>query len=196
MDALRVLRQFVLIKSAEGRSNEIRGYVTGQLSRFSKAFHVEPEVLRNALASVSDDEALARKLLETIARAEHILRQERKMKRAREAQATASTLAKAAQWKGERAMLDMPSLLLCALTRRNDLLVFISADHFTVSVYMGPLLDLARIARARVSMTGWVDNHGLHIRWATGGLNLRSQDDAKGDRIVLFLPPMSSIIAA
>ena len=196
MSALRVLRRYILIKSAEGRANEVRGYVADEIVRFSKAFHVEPETLMSALDSVPDDEALACKLLETIFKAESILRKQRKEERARAAQVAASAHARAARWQGERAILDMGALLAHTLTRRNDLLVFICEGAFSVGVFMAPLLDLAKIARVQADLTGWVDRHGLHLRWASGGLNLRSQEDEDAERIVLVLPPMSNVIAA
>lgn len=197
MNALRVLRRFILIKSAEGKAEEIRGYVLDQLPRFAEAFHVTPEILLDALASVQDDELLATKLLETIMKAEGILREQRRDERTRAAQASASAIASMAFWKGDRIMVDMPSLLASVLTRRDDLLVFSVEGGFTVGVYMAPLLDLAKIARARADLHGWVDRTGLHLRWRTGGLNLRSQEeDEDADRIVFVLPPMPAVVAA
>lgn len=196
MKALRDLRRFVLVKSAEGNQSEIRLYVTQNLQRLSSAFHVKPQTLLTATASIKDDGALACKLLETIMRAEGIIRQQRKESRALAAQASATALASCVQWDGERALIDMPSLVSSALTRRNDLLVFTCEGEFTVGVYMAPLLDLAKIARARDDLSGFVDRDGLHLRWRTGGLNLFPQQDAKAERIVVQLPPMPAVIAA
>lgn len=196
MNALRVLRRFILIKSAEGKAEEIRGYVLEQLLRFAEAFHVEPRTLLDALGSVEDDELLATKLLETIMKAEGILREQRRDERSRAAQASANAIASMAFWTGDRIMIDMPSLVASVLTRRDDLLVFSVEDGFTVGVYMAPLLDLAKIARAREDLHGWVDKNGLHLRWRTGGLNLRSQEDKEANRIILPLPPMPSVVAA
>jgi hypothetical protein len=196
MKALRDLRRFILIKSAEGNQAEIRAYVTHYLQGLSVAFHVQPQTLLDAMTSVRDDGALACKLLETIMRAEGIIRKQRKEKRYRAAQASATALASCVQWKGEHALVDMPSLLSSALTRRNDLLVFTCEEQFTVGVYMAPLLDISRIARTRTDLSGWVDRKGLHLRWRTGGLNLRSQEDPDADRIIVFLPPMPAVVAA
>lgn len=196
MNALRVLRRFILIKSAEGKAEEIRGYVLEQLPRFAEAFHVEPRTLLDALGSVEDDELLATKLLETIMKAEGILREQRRDERTRAAQASASAIASVAFWKGDRVMIDMPSLVASVLTRRDDLLVFSVEGGFTVGVYMAPLLDLAKIARARADLHGWVDRTGLHLRWRTGGLSLRSQEDAEAERVILPLPPMPAVVAA
>ena len=61
---------------------------------------------------------------------------------------------------------------------------------------MAPLLDLSKIARARTDLTGFVDKHGIHLRWKTGGLNLRPQDDAKAERIFVHLPARVPAVAA
>src|ERR1700730_3062788 len=52
MKAPRDLRRFILIKSAEGNQAEIRSYVTHHLQPLSLAFHVEPQTLVDAMASV------------------------------------------------------------------------------------------------------------------------------------------------
>lgn len=195
MKALRDLRKFILIKSAEGHQREIRHYVADNLQRLSIAFRVPPRVLIDAVQGTRDDGALACKFLETILRAEGLIRQQRKEARARAAQASADALASCVQWKNERAMIDKPSLLSSALTRRNDLLVF-TCEQFTVGVYMAPLMDLARIARARSDLTGWVDSKAVHLRWRTGGLNLFPQIDPKAEKIIVHLPPMPAVIAA
>ena len=56
----------------------------------------------------------------------------------------------------------MPSLFASALSRRDDMLVF-TGEAFTVAVYQAPLLDLAKIARVRADLSGWVDRDGLHL---------------------------------
>jgi len=78
----------------------------------------------------------------------------------------------------------VPAILSSVLTKRDDLIVFAS-DGFTTSVYQAMLFDLARLKRRDLS--GFVDSKGLHIRWRTGGLNLRSQVDPHADRVVMNL---------
>ncbi len=195
MKALRDLRRFILIKSAEGNQAEIRDYLSDNLQRLSVAFHVPPHVLIDAVEGVKDDGALATRFLETIMRAEALIRQTRKQTRARAAQASADALGAAVEWRGDQALVDMPSLLASTLTRRSDLLVF-TCNQFTVGVYMAPLLDLSKIARARVDLSGYVDRNGCHLRWRTGGLNLLSQEDAQAEKIIVHLPPMPAVIAA
>lgn len=145
--------------------------------------------------STQYERALAERLLETILRAETVLRKDRKDRRASTAQAAAATLASTVRWQGEKALVDMPCLLASALTRRQDMLVF-TGDDFTVSIPMAPLLDLSRIARARVDLTGFVDRDGIHLRWRTGGLNLRSQVDPKAEKVIVHLPPRVPAVAA
>lgn len=195
MKAFRELRRFILIMSAEGRQAEIRSYVTEHVQRFALAFNVPPQTLLRAMKSVPDDGVLATRFLETMMKAEDLLRAKRKERRARTAQASADALATCVQWNGKRALIDMPSLLSSALTRRNDLLVF-TCDQFTVGVFMAPLLDLARIARARADLAGYVDSRGVHLRWRTGGLNLFPQIDPKAHKIIVHLPPMPAVVAA
>jgi hypothetical protein len=196
MKVLRDLRRFILTKSAEGNHAEVRSYITENIDAVACAFHVPAETIMGALESVPDDAALAAKFLETTQRAEALLRQHSRDIRARSAQASAEALASAVQWQGDRAHVDVPSLFSSALTRRDDLLVF-TCDAFTVSVYMAPLLDLARLQRVREDVSGWVDKDGLHLRWGRGGggLNLRPQQDPDAAKVVLSLPPKAAIAA-
>jgi hypothetical protein len=197
MKTLRDLRRFILAKSTEGNQAEIRAHVSDNLDAVASAFHVSAETIVGALESVYDDAALATQLLETIRRAEVVLREHRRDSRTRSAQASAEALATAVQWQGDRAHVDMPSLFASALTRRDDLLVFTCEDVFTVGVYMAPLLDLAKIHRVQGGVSGWVDAEGLHLRWGrAGGLHLRPQEDADAAKVILALPSPASVIAA
>jgi len=65
-----------------------------------------------------------------------------------------------------------------------------------VSVPMALLLDLSRIARVRADLAGYVDRHGLHLRWRSGGLNLRSQENPKAEKIMVHMPPRVPAVAA
>lgn len=197
MKAFRDLRKFILLKSAEGAQAEVRAYVFENIDSLAKAFCVPATTIMDCVQGVHDDNALACKLLETIMRAEYVLRKTRRDNRARSAQTSADVLAKTVRWEGERAILDMPSLLSSALTRRDDLFVFLGED-FSVAISQAPLLDLAKLQRVRADLTGFVDREGLHLRWKTGGLNLLPQRETslKADRIMFFLPPTRAIVAA
>src|ERR1019366_189688 len=187
MKVLRDLRRFILCKSAEGHHAEVRAYVVENLDLLAHAFHVPVETIMSAVEGERDDSALCAKLLETLRRSEAILRVDRRERRMRAAQASAEALASAVVWRGEQAHIDMLSLFASALTRRDDLLVF-ACDEFTVAVYQAPLLDLAKIARVRDDLSGWVDRDGLHLRWGRAGvLNLRSQQDADARKVILRL---------
>ena len=195
MKALRDFRRFILIKCAEGNQHEVRAYALDNIDSLARAFHVSPEVIMASVETVQDDRALAERFIETILRAEGLLRQVRKHNRAQAAQASAEVLAKAVQWEGERANLDMPSLLSSALTRRQDMLVFTNED-FTVAVYQAPLLDLSKIARCRNDLTGYVDRNGLHLVWKSGRINLRPQENAKAEKVFFHLRPRAPAVAA
>lgn len=197
MKALRDLRKFILLKSAEGNQAEVHAYVIQNIDSLAKAFCVPATTIMDCVQGVHDHNALACKLLETIMRAEYVLRKTRRDNRARSAQTSADVLAKTVRWEGERAILDMPSLLSSALTRRDDLFVFLGED-FSVAISQAPLLDLAKLQRVRADLTGFVDREGLHLRWKTGGLNLLPQRETslKADRILFCLPPMRATVAA
>jgi len=193
MKALNHLRRFILAKSNADEQHEIREYVRENLAELARDFCVTTGTVETALDCVPDDSSLACKLLETIRRSEALQREHRKEARAKAAQASADALASMAQWEGDKLHVDMVSLLSSTLTKRNDLLVFTS-DTFTVGVYMAPLFDLAKLKRR--DLTAFVDAEGFHIRWSSGGLNLRSQTDADADRIVMSLPARVAVLAA
>ena len=190
---MRDLRRFILAKCNAEEQSEIREYVAENICELARDFCVTTGTITSALENVQDDASLAVRLLETIRRAESLQREQRKINRAKAAQASADALASMARWDGEKVHVDMVSLLASTLTRRNDLLVFTS-DDFTTAVYMSPLFDLAKLRKK--DLTAFVDSEGLHIRWKTGGLNLFPQADAEADRIVMSLRSMHAVKAA
>lgn len=193
MKALRNLRKFVLAKCNAEEQHEIREYVHENLHELARDFCVTTSTIITALENVSDDAALAVRLLETIRRAEAMQRDLRKNNRSKAAQASADALASMAKWQDGKVYVDLVSLLSSALTQRNHLMVF-TADDFSVGVYMSPLFDLAKLRKR--DLTAFVDAQGLHIRWRTGGLNLRPQTDNDVDRIVMSLPARGAAVAA
>jgi hypothetical protein len=197
MKALRDLRRFILCKSAEGNHAEVRCYMIENLDALARAFHGPAETIMGAVEGEREDSALYAKLLETLRRSEAILRDDRRERRMRAAQASAEALASAVVWRGEQAHIDMPSLFASALTRRDDMLVFAFDDDTTVAVFQSPLLDLAKIARVREDLSAWVDRQGLHLRWGkAGGINLRPQEDAEARKVIMRLPAKAAARAA
>jgi hypothetical protein len=180
--ALSALRRF--INASTETPSEIRLYVRENVMELATAFGVTPETILGRIDGVSDDTALAPLLLKNIRNAEATKRAVKRDARATAAQAAADALAATVTWDGDRASLDIQAVLSQSLTKRSDLLVFACGD-FTVAIPQALLLDLARLRRRDLS--GFVDAQGLHIRWKTGGLNLRSQVDPSADRIVLSL---------
>lgn len=193
MRALRELRRFILIKSAEGNTHEVRLYIGENVESLARAFHVPVRVLIDAVQGVKDDDALATKFLETIVRAESLLRTKRKENRARSAQESAQNIGAMARWDGEKVWVDILSLLASALTRRNDVMVF-SGDGFSIGVHQSVLFDLARLKRR--DLTAFVDAEGLHVRWSSGGLNLYPQSGPKAEKVVVPLPAAPVVVAA
>lgn len=193
MRALRDLRKFIIAKSNAEEQHEVRLYVKENIHELARAFCVSTGTIIAALDNVRDDASLCVRMLETIRKTEALQRDIKKKGRATAAQASADALASMVKWHGAEAHLDIVSLLSSCLTKRNDLIVFAS-DEFSVGVFMSPLFDLARLRKKH--LTAFVDAKGLHIRWPSGGLNLRPQVDAHADRIVMALPARSSAVAA
>jgi hypothetical protein len=193
MNALTSLRKFILINRDPENVAEIRSYIEANLADLAEGFSVSAETITKTLASGDDDSVLATKMLAAIKKAEASHRDLKKDGRARAAQSAANALASRATWDVDRVQLDLPALLASALTKRQDLIEFRS-DDFTVAVFQATLFDLARLRRR--DLTGFVDSKGLHIRWKTGGMNLRSQTDPQAGRIVLNLSPKTKAEAA
>jgi hypothetical protein len=194
MKALRDLRRFILAKSNAEEQHEIREYVQENLCELARDFCVTTDTVAKALEDVQDDASLAVRMLETIRRSEAKQRDLRKVGRSKAAQASAEALASMARWEGEHVHVDIVSLLSSALTKRTDLLVFTSDQFSSVGIYMAPLFDLAKLKRQ--DLTAFVDANGLHIRWKTGGLNLRPQLDPSAERIVMALPAKAASVVA
>jgi len=108
------------------------------------------------------------------------------------AQQSAEILGAVAFWREHGAEVDVTSLLSCALTRRNDMLIFV-ADNFAVGIRMAPLFDLRRLDR--LDLTGWVDAKGLHVRWSSGGLNFAPAMDPHAQRIIVPLAGRARVAA-
>lgn len=193
MRALRELRRFILIKSAEGNQGEVRHYILENVESLARAFHVPVRVIIDAVQGVKDDDALSTKFLETIVRAESIMRCKRKENRARSAQESAQNIGSMAKWDGDKVWVDILSLLASALTRRNDMMVF-SGDGFQVRVPQSLLFDLARLKRRDLS--AFVDARGLHVVWESGRLNFYPHPPSDAERVVVPLPAVPSVVAA
>jgi hypothetical protein len=178
--ALIALRRFIAVNTET--PGEIRPYIRENVAVLASAFGITAETILVRVDGVTDDVALPALLLKNIRNAEVAKRAVKSGARARAAQAGAGAIAGAVTWDGDRASLDIQAVLSQSLTKRGDLLVF-ACEDFTVEVPQARLLDLARLRRRDLS--GFVDARGLHIRWPTGGLNLRSQPDPHAERIVL-----------
>jgi hypothetical protein len=196
MRMLRDLRRHILVACAEGEHGEIRTYVGEHLPELARALRVEPEKLAQTIEELRDDGALATRLLDMATRAEALHRAYRRTLRLLDAQAAADRLGTTVQWRGDAAHLDVVSLLATSLTRRQDVLMFISED-FVTSVPMASLLDLSHIARVRADLTGFVTREALHLRWRSGALNLVSHElnKRKVITVTINLPARASVAA-
>jgi hypothetical protein len=195
MKNLTELRRFARIKIAEGNQSEVRAYLIENLDAVAKLFAVRPDVIASALEKEADDVSMAEKLLGSIVDAEDRKREKRTDTRAREATAFAEALAGSVRWQDDRAHFDALMLLDSAPLGRKAFLV-LECPAFTVGVAMSVLLDLAKIDRVRADLTGWVDADGLHLRWKSGGLKLRSRMQADAPTALVRLPARTSSIVA
>ena len=193
MNSLTTLRKFLLVNRDPENVAEIRSYIEEHVLELAHDLGVTTEAIIKTLASVTDDALLATRMLKFVKEAEASRRDLKKEGRTRAAQAAADKLASRAVFDGDRVQLDLRALLSSALTKRDDLIVFTTED-FTISISMAPLFDLARLRRR--DLTGFVDSKGLHVRWKTGGLNLRPKTDPQAGRIVLSVSPKTAAVAA
>jgi hypothetical protein len=193
MKALTELRRFIMAKSDGKEIHEVREYVLENIADLARAFCVTTGTIQTALDNTPDNSSLACRLLETIRKSEALQKDRSKQARAKAAQASADALASMAQWEGDKAHVDILSVLASALTKRNDLLVF-ACDDFSVGIYMAPLFDIAKLKKR--DLTAFVDAKGLHIRWGTGAINLFPQIDAEADHVVMCLPAKVAAVAA
>jgi len=184
MNALLALRRFIAVNQGPENVAEIRSYIAEHIAEVAHDLGVTNEAITETLANVEDDAVLATKMLAIVKRAEARARDIKKDGRVNSAQIAANALASRATFDGERFQLDLPALLASVLTKRTDRIVF-SSEEFAVAVYQAPLFDLAKLKLR--DLTGFVDSKGLHVRWTTGGLNLRSQVDPRAGRVVMNL---------
>jgi len=192
MRLLQDLARFVRAKGNDDERHEIREYAKERIDALADAFGDEPDALRDTLASTDDDRIGALLLVKT-RRAQSKHREGHADARRENAQRSAEVLGSAASWIGGGAFVDVVSLLACTLTHRSDSLVF-TADAFTICIPMERLFDVGRLER--VDLQAYVDHDGLHIRWGTGGLNLRSQPAGSARTVVVALPKQTSTMAA
>lgn len=192
MRALNNLRRFINAKNNDEERAEIRAYLLENAEELSEAFGVSLDAFRDAIGKVDDDVELSIRMLDGIRSASKDQRIHKYEKLVTSAQQSAEILGAVAFWREDRAEIDVPSLLSCALTRRADMLMFV-ADKFAVGIRMAPLFDLRKLGR--VDFTGWVDAKGLHVRWSTGGLNFVPSLDPHAARIIVPLAGRARIAA-
>lgn len=190
--ALRALRRFIEAKQDEAERHEIRSYVLDNLDELADSFGASSLAITDKIATITDED-LPRLLLKEIKRVEATGRGMRAQCRAEAAQKSADLLGGTAHWTGDIAIIDIIALLATTLTRRSDQLVF-TCDAFTVAIPMARLFDLSGLRRG--DLTAYVDAKGLHVRWRTGGLNLRSTNEVRAPMIIVSLPGTLTSAAA
>ena len=185
--ALKHLQNFIRAKDNDDERREIRAYAIEHAQVLAEAFGVTVRSFTSGVAFVGHDPKLAARLVAEIKRVVGDDRTARRVARASSAQMSADVLGSAAWWRGAEAHVDIVSLVASVLTSPRDLLVFEgSAFDAPVAIPMAPLFDLARLERA--DFWAFVDRHGLHIRWSTGGLNLLPVVDDRAERVTVHLP--------
>jgi hypothetical protein len=171
---LRNLKKFIRVHRNEGEAGEVRAYLLTHADAIAEAFAVETPVLLEAVAKVADDDQLCRFALGSIATAQEKGSTGKRDARVSDAQASADVIGSVARvYPWGAVEIDLLSLLASVLTGRpSDLLVFRSEAFESFAVPMSRLSALDRLGRMDLSAT--VDASGLHVRWTTGGLNLKS----------------------
>ena len=203
MKPLSALKRFVNAKENEATLEalaEVRAYAVENAPELAEAFRTTvPEYLA-ALEAVGDDAKLARQLLASIKARQGKDSEKRARDVGEAAQEAADKIGHAARWVGDRATLDLAKLLEGALSGKNDFLEFASPNldpperiplapkGWTVSVPQAPLLRFKALGKRVKGATAYVDKNGLHVRWKTGGLNLRAGHGAKGWAVAVNLP--------
>jgi len=193
MRALQDLARFIRVKRDEGAPQEVREYVHEHAADIAEALGFTADALRAGTAGVDDDARLARRLLAEVDRARKEGRDAKASQRTRKAQETADAVGSAARWREDCAEIDLPRILASGLTRREDVLVF-ACGGFTVAVGMAPMFALRGLKRRDLS--AFVDAAGLHVRWKTGGLNLRSRPEPRATSVVVNLAARVAGLAA
>lgn len=168
---LRDLKRFVVAHDNEGERHEIREYLLTHAAILAPAFGVSEQDMRYVVATVSDDAKLAAQVLFSLKTAMSRGNEAAREALTTNAQASADVIGDVAHWyEWGAADVDILSLLASALIS-SGLLVFQSDAFAPVAVPMFRLRALAKLER--MDLTATVDANGLHIRWSTGGLNLR-----------------------
>jgi hypothetical protein len=193
MRTLQNLARFIRAKDTDEERHEIREYVTTYAADLAEAFGMPEDTFTAGIVTETDDARLARRLLFGVKTAQKERRDHRAAARIATAQASADVLGSVAVWEGDRASIDVMSVLASCLTCRSGVLIF-TCDAFTVSIPMSCLFDLVRLDR--FDLTGYVDAKGLHVRWGSGGLNFCSRLDANAERILVHLPARADSRAA
>lgn len=166
-------------------SGRLREYVIENAADLADAFGVTEPAFVAGIARELDDARLARRLLAEAKRAGRENRGVRTAQRIRSAQGAADALGRLAEWEGDRATVEILSLLASALTTRSDVLVF-EAGTFRISIPMARLFELRRLGRS--DLWAFVDPTGLHIRWPSGGLNFLSvKPEPKASTVTVHL---------
>lgn len=184
MQPLRRLKCCIL--DSEGNAEAIRAAALERAGETARALGMAEDTFRQWVEDLPGDEVGSRLLLD-IAEAYSRTRATRRSLRLARAQASADVLGQAARWEGDRCLVDVVSLLASALTRPADVLVFECTPWPSpVALGMDVLFEIARLERA--DFWAWVDPQGLHIRWATGGLNLHPSSRPNRDTVTVHLP--------
>jgi hypothetical protein len=192
---MRTLRRLkCCIQDNEGDADAIRAAALERAGEIARAFGMAEGTFREWVEGLPDGEVEQRLLL-YVAEAHAKARAARRSVRLVRAQASADVLGQAAQWEGDRCQVDVVSLLASALTRPGDQLVFECPSWPSpVGFGMNILYEVARLERA--DLWAWVDPRGLHIRWATGGLNLHPSSRPNRDAVTVHLPAQRARSAA
>ena len=198
MKPIDALKRFVIAKEDEGTPlalEEIRSYAEENAGELGEAFGKDSDAWKAAIAAVPDNANLPKRILATIKDWKKKASEKRVVDVGQDAQKAADAIGASAVWNGDRATVDLAALLSGALSAKGELLEFLNPNldalapaGWTVTVPQEPLIRFKALKNLAKLATAYVDRAGLHVRWATGGLNLVASPAAKGWTAVVNLP--------
>jgi hypothetical protein len=179
-----------MARAPEPGTTNLGEFVADHAGELAQVLGIDARWLEAARAT--DDEDVAPRIRQLLARArDHQVQQDLGRRRQRSLEA-AERLGASATWTDLGAELDMDLLLGELLADRTKKWVAFTADHGAQAVIPRYLLAAtAPLRRVHLDLAGWVDLHGLHVRWkgGRGGYNWRSHEvDARYDDLVLTVP--------
>ena len=179
-----------MARAPEPGTTNLGEYLADHANELAQVLGIDARWLEAARAS--DDEDVVQRIRQLLARARDQHVQQGLEQRRDRSLAAAERLGATARWTDLGAELDMDLLLGELLADRTKKWVAFTVDHDRETIIPRHLIAAtAPHRRIHLDLAGWVDLHGLHVRWkgGRGGYNWHSREvDAHFDDLVLRVP--------